>query len=81
MASTVATSPPELAIEAKQMVFNIITELELRALKTKANTLLSLEHIASTIYLCHLHYQFQLYALKKILQVLDKPCQVFQILT
>ncbi|KAF0737155.1 Uncharacterized protein FWK35_00017527 [Aphis craccivora] len=48
MASTVATFPPKLAIEAKHKVFNIITELELRALKTKANTLSSLEHIAST---------------------------------
>jgi len=48
MASTVSTFPPELAIEAKQKVFNIITELELRALKTKVNTSSSLEPIAST---------------------------------
>ena len=34
MASTVMTFPPELAVEARNRVCNIISEIELRALKT-----------------------------------------------
>ncbi|KAL4148637.1 hypothetical protein QTP88_002817 [Uroleucon formosanum] len=45
MASTFATFPPELAVEAKTRVFNIISELELRAIKAKATT--SVESIVS----------------------------------
>lgn len=37
MASTVATFPPELAVEAKTKVFNIISEMELRSLKAKTS--------------------------------------------
>lgn len=47
MASTVVTFPPELAVEAKMRDFNIISELELRALKAKSN-ISSLESIASS---------------------------------
>ncbi|KAL4085181.1 hypothetical protein QTP88_027040 [Uroleucon formosanum] len=45
---TVTTLPPELVVEAKKRVFNIIKELQLRALKTKDNIFSSLEPIAST---------------------------------
>ncbi|CAI6345567.1 unnamed protein product [Macrosiphum euphorbiae] len=45
MASTVATFPPELAVEAKTRVFNIISELELRAIKAKASNTTSVEPI------------------------------------
>lgn len=38
MASTVSTFPPELALEAKMRIFNIVSEMELRILKAKANT-------------------------------------------
>lgn len=37
MALTVSTFPPELAVEAKMRVFNIVSEMELRSLKAKAN--------------------------------------------
>lgn len=37
MALTVSTFPPELAVEAKMRVFNIVSEMELRSLKVKAN--------------------------------------------
>ncbi|VVC33424.1 BESS motif,MADF domain,SANT/Myb domain,Myb-like domain [Cinara cedri] len=37
MALTVSTFPPELAVEAKMKVFNIISEMELRLLKAKVN--------------------------------------------
>lgn len=38
MASTVSTFPPESVVEAKMRIFNIVSEMELRLLKTKANT-------------------------------------------
>jgi len=47
MASTVATFPPELAVEAKTKVFNIISELVLRALKAKASNTTSVESIVT----------------------------------
>ncbi|CAI6342894.1 unnamed protein product [Macrosiphum euphorbiae] len=45
MASTVATFLPELVVEAKTRVFNIISELELRAIKAKALNTISVEPI------------------------------------
>lgn len=38
MASTVSTFPPESVVEAKMRIFNIVSEMELRLLKTKATT-------------------------------------------
>jgi len=51
MASTVATFPPELAIEAKTRVFNIISEMELRALNGKASYTSSVEPILRTSHM------------------------------
>ncbi|XP_060861708.1 uncharacterized protein LOC132938721 [Metopolophium dirhodum] len=38
MASTVSMFPPESVVEAKMRIFNIVSEMELRLLKTKATT-------------------------------------------
>lgn len=38
MASTVMTFPPELMVETRMLVNNIVSEMELRSLKTKNNT-------------------------------------------
>lgn len=38
MASTVMTFPPELIVETRMRVNNIISEIELRSLKSKVNT-------------------------------------------
>lgn len=51
MATTVATFPPELAIEAKTRVFNIISEMELRALNAKASYTSSIEPILGTSHM------------------------------
>lgn len=45
MASTVATFSPELAVEAKSRVFNIISEMELRALKVNTSNTSSVKPI------------------------------------
>lgn len=37
-ASTVSTFPPESVVETKMRIFNIVSEMELRLLKTKATT-------------------------------------------